>query len=489
MSEGDTRDLQHLVGGSWVTGDGVATESLDPASPARVVARYVTATSSLLDDSVRSARECLKEWDALGIIARGKILRRAGDLLATRSDEIASLITGEEGKTLAESRIEVQTSVETFFYHSSAARQPDGAVYPSSHPEELIRTVRRPVGIVAAITPWNFPLLIPVWKIAPALLWGNAVIWKPSSETPAVAELLARTLVDAGVPSGVLNLLIGPGSLGAEMVAHPEVDAVTFTGSVSVGHAIRDASIPRGAKLQMELGGHNAAIVLPDADLSSAADDITSAAMSSAGQKCTATRRIIAVGSAYDDLASLLVDRISALKVGPGDDPESVISPVISAAARDQVASALDQAQDEGAKVLAKATIPDGEGFYVAPVLLAGNPQLTISCEEVFGPVVTLMSAADLTEAIHIANDTAYGLTASVFTRSERSARRCVNELAAGLIKVNAPSTGSELHAPFGGLKESTFAGPREQNIDSAAEFFTVMKTAYLRLAPEGSES
>lgn len=489
MSQGETRDLQHLVGGSWVAGDGAAGGSINPAFPTHTVARYTTATSQLLDDSVKSARACLKDWDAMGIIARGKILRRAGDILAARSDELALLITSEEGKTLAESRIEVQTSVETLHYHASAARQPDGVTFASSHPDELIRTIRRPVGVVVAITPWNFPLLIPVWKVAPALLWGNSVVWKPSSETPATAAFLARAFVDAGVPDGVLSLLLGPGSLGAEMVAHPEVDAVTFTGSVSVGHAIRDASIPRGAKLQMELGGHNAAIVLPDADLISAADDITSAAMSSAGQKCTATRRIIAVGSAYGDLASLLIDRIGALKVGPGEDPESVVSPVISAAARDQVAAALDQAREEGAEVLAAATIPDGDGFYVAPVLLAGNPKLTISCEEVFGPIVTLMAAADLTEAIAMANETPFGLTASVFTRSDRSARRCVTELAAGLIKVNAPSTGSELHAPFGGLKNSTFAGPREQNIDSAAEFFTVMKTAYLRLAPEATES
>lgn len=481
-----TATLNHLIAGEWQAGNGSQAASTNPAQPHDTVAEYGTADSAQLNQAIEAAQAAARDWDSTGVLARGKILRNAAQILESRGEEIADLMTREEGKTLADSRGEVGASVETLYYHAGAARRPSGTTFPSANPDELIRTVRRPVGTVGVITPWNFPLQIPVWKIAPALMWGNTIVWKPASDTPAMAVALAEIFTEAGVPAGVLNLVLGPGTMGAELVGDPRIDAVTFTGSVPVGHAIRDAVIPRGGRLQMELGGHNPAIVLADADMAGAAAFITAAAMNSTGQKCTATRRVIAVGAAYDALVPELSAQVKALRVGPGDDSNNTIGPLVSARARDEVMSALEQATSEGATVLAQASLPEGlgDGCYVAPTLLEGEATLTIASEEVFGPVTTVLRVDDLDAAIELANATPFGLTASVFSRDEAAIRRCVDEVDAGLIKVNAPSTGSEVHGPFGGLKDSSFPAPREQGSDAVADFFSITKTAYLRALP-----
>lgn len=481
-----TLGLKQLINGQWVEGSGAAATSSNPALPEEAVAQYATATSADLDRALDAATAAAADWDRLGIIARGNILRRAAEILGRRAEEAAQLMTREQGKILGDSRGEVGATIETLYYNAGSARRSNAAVYPSANPDEVVRTIRRPLGAVAVITPWNFPLQIPAWKIAPALLWGNTIVWKTASDTPATAVLFAEILEEAGVPAGVLNLLLGPGALGSELVADPRADAVTFTGSVEVGHLIREKTVLRGAKLQMELGGHNAAIVLPDADLPSAADFITAAATGSTGQKCTATRRVIAVGAVHDQLRDELVSRFNALSVGAGTEEGAGIGPVVNDRARRDIDEAVKQAEAEGAQVLARASIPEAPGHYVAPTLLGGTRELTICHEEVFGPVTTLLRADSLAEAIELANDTDFGLTASVFTSDERSIRRCLNDLVAGLIKVNGPSTGSEVHAPFGGLRDSSQPGPREQNSDASADFFTLTKTAYLRLAPEG---
>ncbi len=477
--------LQHLINGEWVPGTGNGVRSVNPANPDDVVAVHAQAGSADLDAALSAAREALQSWDRQGVLARGKLLRTAAGLLEDRAEDIAALMTREEGKILADARAEISGAVETLYYHAGAARRPTGVTYPSANADEIVRSVRRPVGVVGVITPWNFPLQIPVWKIAPALMWGNTVVWKSASETPAVAVALAQIFVDAGVPAGVLNLLLAPGALGADLVADPRVDGVTFTGSVPVGHQIREAVIGRGARLQMELGGHNPSLVLPDADIPAAAAFITAAAMGSTGQKCTATRRVIAVGSAYEQLKDELIPRVKALRVGPGSTDGVEIGPLVSARARDEVVGAVEEAVGQGATVLAQADLPPNDpGAYVAPTLLEGDDSLSISREEVFGPVTLLMRAADLDAAIELANATDFGLTASVFTRDEAAVRRCLDEVDAGLIKVNGPTTGSEVHAPFGGVKQSSFPAPREQGSDAVADFFSVLKTAYLRAVP-----
>lgn len=479
----ETLRLHHLVGGQWVEGDSKAPDSTssNPAHLSHPLAEYRQADVGLLREALESAQSSQVAWSNMGLIQRGRVLRRAAELLEQRSGEIAAVMTAEEGKTLRESQGEVDAAVETLFYHAASARTASGAVFPSSHPSELIRTIRVPVGVVAVITPWNFPVQIPVWKIAPALLWGNSVVWKPASQTPAVSVLLAEVFNDAGVPAGVLNLLLAPGSIGAALVKSEQVAAITFTGSVPVGRSIAAAAIERGAKIQLELGGHNAAVVLPDVDPATVADSLIAGAMASTGQKCTATRRIIAVGEMYEALIPELRSRIEALRVGDGADESTDIGPMISIAAKDEVQRAVEVAQSEGAEVLARSDLAGLGGAYFAPTLLAGTPDLTICREEVFGPVSTLLAAHDLDEAIGLANATRFGLTSSVFSSNEDSVRRCVQEIDAGLIKANAPTTGSELHVPFGGLKESSFPAPREQNNDTSADFFSWTKSAYLR--------
>lgn len=478
-------DLNHLINGAWVAGSGETATSTNPADPSEVVATYTEAASQDLDAALVAAGDAAKAWDRLGVLARGTILRNAAGLMQNQAEELAVLMAREEGKILADARGEIGGAIETLYYHAGAARRPTGVTFPSANADEVVRSVRRPVGVVGVITPWNFPVQIPVWKIAPALMWGNTIVWKTASDTPALAVALAEIFMDAGVPDGVLNLLLAPGSLGAELVADARVDAVTFTGSVPVGHRIREAVIGRGARLQMELGGHNPAVVLPDADIPSAAAFITAAAMGSTGQKCTATRRVIAVGPAYDQLKDALIGKVAALRVGPGVDDGIEIGPLVSERARSEVAAAIDQAVQQGATVLAQADLPAGtSGAYVAPTLLEGDASLSIATEEVFGPVTLLMRAADLDAAIAMANGTEFGLTASVFTRDEVVVRRCLDEIDAGLIKINGPSTGSEVHAPFGGVKQSSFPAPREQGSDAVADFFSVLKTAYLRAVP-----
>ncbi len=479
----EPRRLTHLIGGEWVEGDSDAgdVQSTNPAHLSHPVATYRQAGLGLLGRSIEAAEDAQPAWAALGLIARGRILRRAADILERRSDEVARLMTVEEGKTLPESRGEVDAAVETLYYHAASARTAQGATFASGHPDELIRTFRVPVGVVAVITPWNFPIQIPVWKIAPALLWGNSVVWKPASETPAVSVLLAEVFQEAGIPPGVLNLILAPGSIGGALVESERVAAITFTGSVPVGRSIAKAAVERGAKVQLEMGGHNAAIVLPDVDPAIAAESLVFGAMGSTGQKCTATRRIIAVGGMYDALIPELTSRIEALRLGDGLDEGVNIGPLISEAAKADVESSVATALSEGAVVLARSEIGDLSGAYFAPTLLAGTPDLTIANEEVFGPVTVVLAARDLDEAITIANATSFGLTSTVFSSDEDSVRRCVVEINAGIVKANAPTTGSELHVPFGGLKDSSFPAPREQNSDSSADFFTWSKAAYIR--------
>ena len=329
------------------------------------------------------------------------------------------------------------------------------------------------------VTPWNFPVLIPAWKIAPALAAGNTVVWKPASNTPLVSVAIAQIFQDAGLPPGALNLILGPGSMGGAMVADPRVDGVTFTGSVPVGFGIRDTVSARNGRVQLELGGHNPSIVFDDADLDYTVPMVVAGAMGSTGQKCTATRRIIAVGSVYDELVERLGAAVSELRIGDGLDPETAIGPIVSARARAEVAEGLDKAKAQGAEVVATASVPDTSECYFAPTLLAGTTDLDIWTEEVFGPISTVVRVDSEDEAFALANDTVFGLSASVFTNDLWRIDRAVNELQAGLIKVNAPTTGSELHVPFGGEKQSSGHAAREQG-DTANDFFTRTRSVYI---------
>ena len=485
MAHRKSRDLQNLINGNWQAGQLGEQESLNPAHPGEIVARYRTSSEEDIREAVATAQSAAARWESEGVLKRGLILRDVADLMQQRQEELAELMTSEQGKTLAESRVEVAGSIETIRYHAASSRSPLGKTYPSSFPGETIHTTRQALGVVAVITPWNFPTQIPAWKIAPALLWGNSVVWKPASDVPAVSHAFASVFHDAGVPAGVLNMVLASGSVAQSLVDSPVIAGITFTGSVAVGSLIARSAASRGIKTQLELGGHNAAIVMPDVDPEYVAAQLVVGAMSGTGQKCTATRRIITVGDIHDDFVAALRREIEMLVVGDGAEKNTTTGPVISAAAKAEIESAVSDAISEGGQIVAQAPVPEGPGFFVSPTVLEGTMSIRTCKEEVFGPVTTVMNASSLTEAIEIANATEFGLTASIFSTLDSDIRQATRDLQAGLIKINAPNTGSELHVPFGGLKDSTFPGPREQNAESVQDFFTVTKSVYHRDAPK----
>ena len=471
----------HLIGGDWSTdapgGTGISD---NPARPEEPVGEYPLGDATTAGDAVTAAVNAQTTWRDAGFGSRARVMEQAAVLFDERADDLALLCTMEEGKTLAESRGEAVLSAETFRYQAGLAKTSTERIFPSNNPGETIRTVRAPLGVVGVITPWNFPILIPAWKIAPALASGNTVVWKPASNTPLLSVAIARLFADAGIPDGVLNLVLGPGSMGGAIVADDRVDGVTFTGSVGVGQGIRDVVTARNGRVQLELGGHNPCIIFGDADLDMAVAAAVSGAMGSTGQKCTATRRIIAVGDIHDELVDRLAAGVETLVVGDGQDADVGIGPLVSPTAREEVADAVEQAEAEGAeRVAVNSQTPDGPCFY-PPTLFVGTTDLTITNEEVFGPVSTVLQVDTEDEAFAMANDTEFGLSASVFTNDMWKIDRAVHELRAGLIKVNGPTTGSEIHAPFGGEKNSSGHAAREQG-DTAQEFFTRTRTAYIK--------
>lgn len=479
MQKVDIPQGAHLIGGEWISTGNSMTASINPARPSEPVGEHPVGDASTAADAVSAACDAQKSWRALGYKRRAEILERAAVLFEERADELAMIGTLEEGKTLSEMRGEAMLSAETCRYQAAIIKMPTERIYPSAKPGETIRTLRAPLGVVGVVTPWNFPILIPVWKIAPALAAGNAVVWKTASNTPLVSVAVARVFHDAGLPPGALNLILGPGSMGGAMVADPRVDGVTFTGSVPVGFGIRDSVSARNGRVQLELGGHNPAIVFDDADLDVAVPMIVAGAMGSTGQKCTATRRIIAVGSVYDELVERLSSAVNALNIGDGLDPNVQIGPIVAPGARIEVAEALAKAVAQGAEVAATASIPETSECFFAPTLLTGSTQLDIWTEEVFGPISTVVQVETDDEAFALANNTDFGLSASVFTTDMWRVDRVVNTLEAGIIKINAPTTGSELHVPFGGEKQSSGHAPREQG-DTAHDFFTRTRSVYI---------
>ncbi len=469
----------HLIGGDWVR-SGSTEVSSNPARPDEPVGEYALGDRSTAADAITAASEALEGWRSTPFTIRAALLENTATLIDTAREDLAVICTLEEGKTLPESRGEVALAAETFRYHAGMAKVSTERIFPSPTPGETIRTVRQPLGVVGVITPWNFPIQIPAWKLAPALAAGNTVVWKPASNTPLLAYALTRILHDAGLPPGVLNLVLGPGSVGGAIVEDDRVDGVTFTGSVPVGVGIRDAVTARNGRVQLELGGHNPAIVFDDADLDLAVPALVGGAMGATGQKCTATRRIIAPRSIAAELSDRLAAAVRDLRVGDGMEEGIGIGPLVSSSARDEVAEALDQAKAEGATIVAvNESAPEGDCFF-APTLLAGTPELSITRDEVFGPISTVIEVDSDDDAFDLANSTEFGLSASVFTTDLWRVDRALHELQAGIVKINAPTTGSELHAPFGGEKASSAHAAREQS-DTAVDFFTRTRTAYIR--------
>jgi aldehyde dehydrogenase (NAD+) len=472
-------ELHSLVGGSWLGGP-ATLEDRNPARPSEVVAYVHAADAGLASDAVAAARHAFAGWRDTPAPARGEILRRAADLLDERAGDVGRDLAREEGKTLAEAVGETRRAVAILRYYAGQTLEPDGETYPSTSASTFLYARREPVGVVLAITPWNFPIAIPAWKLAPALAYGNCVVWKPAELVPLTAVHLTRALVDAGLPPGVLNVVLGRSAdVGETLLAGP-VDALTFTGSNEVGRRLQLHAVERGTKVQLELGGKNPAVVLADADLGLAAEQVARGAFLSAGQKCTATSRVIVERAVFEPLAAQLADRARSWPLGDPLAPETKVGPLASADQLARVTGYLELARRDGGEALAggEAAAIDG-GYYVRPTVLAGlGPDSAVVRDEVFGPVAALLPVDSYEEAVALANDTPFGLSAAVFTRDLGLALRFAKEARAGVVKVNQESAGLELQAPFGGTKASS-SGSREQG-RAAREFFTEWKTVYL---------
>ncbi|HEV8469234.1 MAG TPA: aldehyde dehydrogenase family protein [Candidatus Limnocylindria bacterium] len=474
-----TELLRSYVDGAWR--DGVRTAArTDPAHPSTVVAEVSLADSALATAAVLAARKAFASWRATPAPARGEILRRAADLMEHQAENIGRDLTREEGKTIGEAIGETRRAVAILRYYAGQTLEPDGDTYPSATRDFLLYTKREPLGVVVAITPWNFPIAIPAWKVAPALAFGNAVVWKPAELVPLTAVHFVQALIDAGLPAGVLNLVLGSGAdVGNVLVTHPDVDAITFTGSNAVGHAIQGAAIAAGKRVQLEMGGKNPAVVLADADLDHAAEQIARGAFLSAGQKCTATSRVIVERSATAGLVERLAERARSWKLGDPLAPETIVGPLVSDERLRKVLGYLDVAKADGGRLVAGGGRADGEGHFVRPTVFTDVPARSrASREEIFGPVALVVPAASGAEALAIANDTPFGLVASVFTRDLGAALAFARELRAGVVKINQETAGLELQLPFGGVKDSS-SGSREQG-KAAREFFTEWKTIYM---------
>ncbi|HET7770094.1 MAG TPA: aldehyde dehydrogenase family protein [Chloroflexota bacterium] len=480
-----TLEVRPYVAGEWR--DGVRTSpDLNPAKPSEQVALQHAGDAKLAAEAVDAAHAAFAAWRATPPPARGDILRKAADLLDQRADAVGRDLTLEEGKTLAEGIGETRRAVAILRYYAAQTLEPDGETYPSHSPATFLYARREPVGVVVAITPWNFPIAIPAWKIAPALAYGNTVVWKPADIVPLTATHLLQALVDAGLPKGVLNLVLGRGrEIGDALVTHEKTDAITFTGSNAVGRAIQMKATERGKKVQLELGGKNPSVVLADADLALAAEHVARGAFLSAGQKCTATSKVIVEQGVLKDFQDRLVALATGWKLGDPLEPDTRVGPVASEDQLKTVTEYLDIGKKDGATVLAGGgrAAQLGDGYYIQPTVLSDLPPTSkVVQEEIFGPVAAIIPASSYEEAVRLANDTPFGLTSALFTTDLGRALRFTSDIRSGVVKINQESAGLEFHVPFGGMKESS-SGSREQG-KAAREFFTQWKTIYMDPTP-----
>jgi len=477
----DSRLTGNFVGGEWTVGEsGQTRANVNPGDLSDTIGVFTESGGTDVDAAVDAARDAAAQWRELGPIKRASYLRAAERLIERRADEFAAAITREQGKLLEEARGEVNRALAILDFTAGEARRLNGVTTPAEEPRTLSMTFRTPIGVVGLITPWNFPLAIPMWKVAPALLAGCTAVFKPSPFTPYTAALLTGVFTEAGVPAGVLNLVQGDRAAGEALVANPAVAGISFTGSLPVGTAIHVAGAPRLLRMQLELGGKNAVIVLDDADLDAAAEAIAFGAFGQAGQRCSATSRVIVDRRVKDDLLERLVTRASALKVGPGTDPTAEVCPVVNEERLAACLDAIDGAQDAGAKIACGGgRVIDGlpEGYYVAPTVLRDVPwNCEIAQEEVFGPVLSVIDADGFDDAMRISNSVKYGMSGTIFTQNQSRAFEALDRFEAGMLHVNRPGVGAYAHLPHMGVKASQF-GPPECS-PQVWDFYTDWKSA-----------
>jgi aldehyde dehydrogenase (NAD+) len=474
--------IENFIAGQFVPSRDTRTRTHhDPSDRASVVSVVARGSGEDVEEAVGAASTATRDWNALGAATRGDYLYRWSATIAADAERLAQAIMREVGKPVSEARGEVARCSAILRYYAGEAVHPMGEVIPSQVAGALQYSVREALGVVALITPWNFPMAIPLWKAAPALAFGNTVVLKSSEYSPLCASLLAQAAREAGLPPGVFNVLHGEGAIvGESLLAHPEVRGVSFTGSQAVGSRVAAVASARNIRYQTEMGGKNVAIVLDDADLNRAAALAASGGVRYAGQKCTATSRVVVQRGVADQFNEALQERMGELMIGPVTDAHCAVGPLIHAAARDKVLGFLSGVS--GADVIGGQTPDGGElgaGNYITPALVRGvRADSNIAQEEIFGPVVVSFVAEDIEEAIAIANNTRFGLSASLFTSNISGALRYISGIQAGMVRVNADTTGVDPHAPFGGMKSSS-SGTREQG-PAARDFYTATKTVQI---------
>jgi len=473
-----------LIGGAWVGSDSTV-EVLNPADVRHVVGSVPALAGEQVELAYRSARAGFMEWSAMNPLTRSAVLARAADLLRERAEALAEVLVSENGKTAAEARGEVEKSADFFDYYSAMGRLSQGELLADGRLGTTVTVRREPLGVVLVITPWNDPLLTPCRKLAPALAAGNAVVLKPASETPLVALELARVLVDAGIPMQALQVVTGRArTIASALIASDEIDAITFTGSTEVGLELQDQVAGRNLRVQTEMGGKNAAIVLADADLDLAVATIVAAAFAQGGQRCTATSRILVERSIHQDFVGRLVRAAEAIRLGRPDETGTSLGPLISRSHQSDVLKRIEAATSDGAELRTGGGQPSGPGFengcWVEPTILDGvEPTSTIWTEEVFGPVVAVLPVDSLDEAIALANESVYGLSASLFTTQLAATTTFLERIEAGQVAVNLPTSGWDVHHPFGGFKMS--GSPFKEQGTEALNFYTRVKTCAVR--------
>jgi aldehyde dehydrogenase (NAD+) len=479
-----TTQSRNLVGGEWV--DAASGETFESTSPAdgEQIGTFPRSGADDVDRAVAAAKEAYEEWRLVPAPKRGELLFRFAQLLVEHKPELTDLMTHEMGKVKAEAGGDVQEAIDMSYYMGGEGRRLFGQTTPSELRDKFQMSVRMPIGVIGVITPWNFPIAIPSWKIAPALVAGNTVVFKPATDTPALGQRFVEILRDAGVPKGVVNIVHGGGgAVGDRLVRHPDVRVISLTGSRETGVTVLRNAAEGLKHVHLELGGKNAIIVMDDANLELAVDGILWSAFGTSGQRCTAASRVIVHRSVYPELERRLVARAEALRLGPGWEDDTDVGPVINGAALEKIHSYTQIGIDDGARLLTGGEIASdgdlGKGFYYRPTIFGDvDPDMRIAQEEIFGPTLSLISVADESEAIRVSNGIRYGLSSSIFTRDVNRAFRAMRDLEAGITYVNAGTIGAEVHLPFGGVKE-TGNGHREAG-QAALDVFTEWKSVYV---------
>src|SRR5215510_11644971 len=477
--------FKNFIGGEWVESRGGQTyENLNPADTRDVIGVFQRSDKRDVDDAVAAAKQAFERWRLVPAPKRAEIIFRAGEILQERKEEYARQMTREMGKVLKETRGDVQEAIDTAFYMAGEGRRLDGHTVPSELPNKFAMAVRVPLGVVGMITPWNFPMAIPSWKIFPAIISGNTCVIKPAEDTPLSTVNLVRALMDAGLPPGVVNIVHGQGpEAGAPLLEHENVRAISFTGSSEVGRIIGQAAARNFKPCSLEMGGKNAIIVLNDANVDLAIDGALWGGFGTSGQRCTAASRVIVQKGVYSQFADKFVARAKAMRVGAGIDEQNDMGPQINQQQVETTQKYVEIGKNEGAKLLSGGNRITsgglGDGFFWEPTIFGdAHGKMRVSQEEIFGPVVSLIPTDSLEQAVEISNDVAYGLSSAVYTRDVNKAFKVMRDLQTGITYINAPTIGAEVHLPFGGTK-ATGNGHREGGI-GAIDFYTQWKAIYI---------